>query len=348
MRQLTFVKPGRLEWWDVPKPRLANPGDAIVRPLAVARCDLDPLIITGRTPLRGPFALGHEFVAEIVELDDTVRGFQPKQRVLVPFQIGCGTCANCLRGQTGSCSAVPLLSAFGLAPLSGIEYGGALSDFVRVPFAAAMLVPMPDSVSPEVLASGTDNLPDGWRTVGPHLATRPGARVLVVGGGTVSVGLYAIAAALALGSDEVVYVDWDRQRLDLAASLGAVTRELKPQAGMRIFGQFPITVDASCDPAGLSLAVRSAEPGGVCTSPSIYFSDSTPMPLLAMYTRGVTFVTGRINSRAALPNIVELVTSGRLAPDPITTLKVPFSAAAEAMFDPNPKVVFHNDQLLAE
>lgn len=348
MRQLTFVKPGKLEWWDVPKPRLANSGDAIVRPLAVARCDLDPLIVTGRTPLRGPFALGHEFVAEIVELDDAVSGLQPKQRVLVPFQISCGVCANCLRGQTGSCSAVPSLSAFGLAPLSGIDYGGALSDFVRVPFAAAMLVPVPDSESPEALASGADNLPDGWRTVGPHLAARPGARVLIIGGGTVSVGLYAVAAAVALGSNEVVYVDWDRQRLELAASLGAVTRELKLEAGMRVFGQFPITVDASGDPAGLSLAIRSAEPGGVCTSPSIYFSDSTPMPLLAMYTRGVTFVTGRINSRAALPGIVELVASGRLVPDPITTLKVPFSAAAEAIFDPSPKVVFHNDHLSYE
>jgi len=343
MRQLTFVKPGQLEWWDVPRPKLAGPGEAIVRPLTVARCDLDTMIVAGRTPLRGPFALGHEFVAEIVELGEAVGGLQPKQRVIVPFQISCGVCANCLSGLTGSCGAVPSLSAFGMAPLSGTEYGGALSDFVRVPFAAAMLVPIPDSVSADVLASGADNLPDGWRTVAPHLATRPGARVLIVGGGVPSVGLYAVAAAVALGSEEVVYTDWNQQRLQLAASLGAVTRELKPEAGMRIFGQFPITVDASGDPAGLSLAVRSVAPGGVCTSPSIYFSDSTPMPLLAMYTRGVTFVTGRVNSRAALPTIVELVAAGRLSPDPITTRKVRFSAAAEAMLDPGPKVVFHND-----
>jgi alcohol dehydrogenase len=128
MRQLTYVKPNLVEWHDVPAPKLIRADDALVRPIAVARCDLDPMIVTGRTGMQDPFALGHEMVAEIVQLGMAVTGFHPGQRVIVPFQIGCGQCVNCRRGETGSCSEVPLLSAFGMAPLSGVEYGDALSD----------------------------------------------------------------------------------------------------------------------------------------------------------------------------------------------------------------------------
>lgn len=290
--------------------------------------------------MQGPFALGHEMVAEVVDVGSAVAGFNPGQRVIVPFQIGCGQCANCRRGETGSCSEVPLLSAFGMAPLSGVEYGGALSDLVRVPFAPAMLVPAPEGVAPEVLASAADNLPDGWRTVASHLAARPAARVLVVGGGFGSVPLYAVAAAVTLGASEVVYVDGDTGRLALASALGATPRALVPDAAIRVFAQFPITVDASCDPAGLSLALRSAEPGGVCTSASIFFEPTTPLPLRAMYTRGVTFITGRVNSRAALPAVLDLIGSGRLAPERVTSRVVAFADAAEAIFDPGYKVVF--------
>jgi len=59
MRQLTFVKPGLLEWWDVREPALRGPEEAIVRPLAVARCDLDLTIVTGKAPAAGPFPFGH-------------------------------------------------------------------------------------------------------------------------------------------------------------------------------------------------------------------------------------------------------------------------------------------------
>lgn len=149
---------------------------ALVRPIAVARCDLDAMIVTGKTGMQGPFALGHEMVAEIVEVGSAVARFNPGQRVIVPFQIGCGQCANCRCGETGSCSEVPLLSAFGMAPLSGVEHGGALSDLIRVPFAPAMLVRAPEGVAPEVLASAADNLLDGWRTIAPHLAARPPGR----------------------------------------------------------------------------------------------------------------------------------------------------------------------------
>ena len=74
MRQLTCIEAGKLEWHDVPAPRLQGDGEALVRPLAVARCDIDRFLTSGLFPLRGPFALGHECVGEIAALGDGVRG----------------------------------------------------------------------------------------------------------------------------------------------------------------------------------------------------------------------------------------------------------------------------------
>jgi threonine dehydrogenase-like Zn-dependent dehydrogenase len=92
MRELTFIRPGALEWYDVPEPHLQNSDDALVRPVAVAACDLDVWLLRARTPFHGPFAIGHEFVGEIVELGENVPGFRVGQLVVVAFQIGCGEC----------------------------------------------------------------------------------------------------------------------------------------------------------------------------------------------------------------------------------------------------------------
>ena len=101
-------------------------------------------------------------------------------------------------------------------------WGGMMSDLVRVPYADAMLVPVPVGVNPVSLASASDNIPDAWRTVAPLLsAKKPEAPVLVVGGAAPSIGLYAASIAVVLGSAQVDYVDCDPGRLAIAQSLGA-------------------------------------------------------------------------------------------------------------------------------
>lgn len=56
MQQLTFIRRGRLEWRDVPEPKLEGSAEVLVRPLAVARCDLDAAILFGQVPLKGPLS----------------------------------------------------------------------------------------------------------------------------------------------------------------------------------------------------------------------------------------------------------------------------------------------------
>src|SRR3984885_15142328 len=84
-----------------------------------------------------------------------------------------------------------------------------------------LLLLVPPGLDAVSIASASDNIPDGCRTVAPHLRRWPGAPVLVVGGAARSIGLYAAGIAVAMGSSQVDYMDHDRKRLELAASLGA-------------------------------------------------------------------------------------------------------------------------------
>jgi alcohol dehydrogenase len=226
---------------------------------------------------------------------------------------------------------------FGFPIPVGGAWGGAFSDLVRVPFADNMLVPVPHGVSPAAVASASDNLPDAWRTVGPHLRDAPGAAVLIVGGKANSIALYAVSIARALGASRVDYIDVDRGRLELAERAGACAVEGPPPDRAR---EYAITVDASADVAGLACALRSVAPGGVCTSVGIYYEGSVAIPLLDMYGKGVRFFTGRVNARADMPEVLALVQSGRIAPDVITSEVVPWVRAAEALAEPSMKPVF--------
>jgi alcohol dehydrogenase len=358
MRELVFHAPGRLAWREAPTPRLDGPGEALVRPLAVARCDLDAAILRGdmpfrgralhwlrdhlperigqrglfkNAPFRGPYAFGHECVAEVVAVGEAVTAVRKGDRVVVPFQISCGTCPRCARGLTESCSGVPARSMYGFGELGGHRWGGVASDLVRVPFADAMLVRIPAGVAPAVLASAGDNVVAGYRTVAGPLAAAPRSPVLVVGGNAASIGLYAAACGVALGAERVDYLDRDPVRCAIAERVGARVVD-------SVRDRYPITVDASADPAGLARAIKATEPGGICTSVGIY-SDQTPFPMMSAYGIGITFVTGRVSARRVLPEALALVAAGKLHPELVTSRVAAWDDAPEAMLDPGPKLI---------
>src|SRR5690349_6388260 len=250
-RELRFERAGRLAWHERPEPALVDPGDAIVRPFIAGRCDgdtlplhrpvsralqagmalglIDPLdgAICGRVPFRGPFAIGHECVAEVVELGPAVTGLRIGQRVIVPWAVSCGTCGPCLRGLTAKCATTPgVLAAYGFGPASG-PWGVMITDRLRVPFAAHLLVPVPDGVPSVRVAAAGDNLADAWRAVVPPLTAREGGSVLVLGGGAKSIGLYAAGLAVAHGASTVDYVDTSAERLEIAEFFGARTGSVR-------------------------------------------------------------------------------------------------------------------------
>jgi alcohol dehydrogenase len=199
-----------------------------------------------------------------------------------------------------------------------------------------MLVPAPEKVPAWWLAAIADNASDGWRCVAPHLGEFPKAPVLVVAGLATSIALYAADAALALGSERVDVLSPNAEVLEVAARIGANPIEAGFD-GKR--GPYPITVDASADPAGLRLAIRSTDCEGVCTSPVYYPGDETPVPLGRMYTKGIRLHAGRCHARSVIPAVATAVAGGRLHPEVIATRRVAWKDAAQAMAEPAVKLV---------
>lgn len=338
MRQLMFVEAGRVEWQDAPDPDGPAPDGAVVRPLAVARCDLDaPMAAFGLFP--GPYPVGHEAVAEIVALGDDVTGHRVGDRVLVSFQVSCGSCTPCRGHRFAACSThhASAGAAFGFGPAGG-GHGGAVADVLVVPHADHLLVAAPPGLDDALLCTVPDNVIDGYRTVAGPLAREPGADVLVVAGAGSSIGLYAVACALGLGSSRVRYVDPDADRCAAAEAMGAEAEHLTG-AWPRRFERARITVAYSLDVEALTATVRSTDEYGWCTSAAIHFEPDTPLPLLSMYTRGITLHTSRADSRRYLPEVLDLLTTGRLDLGGVPTTLAPFDAAADVWLDAPHKLV---------
>jgi alcohol dehydrogenase len=329
-----------LQWREDPAPEIELASDALVRPVAVSTCDLDQAIIHRPVPgTEQPFAIGHEGVGEVVEVGPEVTTVRPGQIVSICHHLSCGRCDRCADEHPEFCRATTAdgPAVFGI-PV-GKDYGGLFSELVRVPFADYSLLALPPNVSATDAVSVGDNLTDAWRSIAPHLRRRPGGDVLIMSTG--SAGLYAADIARACGARRVCYVDRDEQRLKLAAGYGAQTRtlaEFSPDEH-----SYEITLNASDSKTALRNALLATAPGGHCGNMAFFFGD-VELPLLAMHLHGVHFCSSVANARIHMPAVLELLSSGRIAPQLVTSEVLAFDTAADALPTAGFKPVFVREQ----
>jgi threonine dehydrogenase-like Zn-dependent dehydrogenase len=374
VRELQFIRSGRLAWRERDAARVHDPRDAIVRPFVAGRCDgdtvpihrpvsralqagmavgaIDPVVgcICGAVPFKGPFAIGHECVAQVLRVGAAVEQIRVGQTVIVPWAVSCGTCPPCRRGLTSKCATTRsrTLAAYGFGPASG-PWGGMIADEVRVPFADHMLVPVPLGVPALRVAAASDNLADAWRSVVPPLGERPEASVLIIGGGAKSIGLYAAGVAVAHGASVVDYLDDDFARRQIAESFGA--RALPMSASRRRRNRPPtsvgyeVVVEASSRAAGIRRAIHSLAPGGVCTAVGYYLAVGTRVPLMRMYATDGTLRVGVSHARAVLPDLLAFVERTGYAAEHVSTLTADWDDAPRAYAARTTKVVLQRDPL---
>jgi alcohol dehydrogenase len=338
MRALSLRAGGRFDWRQVPAPPPPGPHGAIVHPVAIATCDLDRLLALGGTPFPLPLHFGHECVAEVLEVGERVTTVQRGQRVVVPFQISCGSCAACRAGHTGNCLSVPPLSMYGFG-FGGGHWGGAVSDKLAVPFADGMLVPLPAAVEPAAAASVADNVCDGYRHVAPYAAPLlerdPDATFLILAGVgrkprfSSSIGLYAGLVARALGFREIHLVDSRAHVREHAESLGLTAHR---PSELRRLPPAPLVMDASASPAGLRAALVHTAPDGICSSAG-GLHRTTRIPTGLMYARNATYHVSRTHARALIPAVLELMSAGKLSPELVTTDLAALDDAPRALRD---------------
>ncbi len=340
MKQIVFVKKGIIDWEEVPDPEITGPGEVLVRPLAVARCDLDLGIIQGETLFRPPFPIGHEFVGEITQVSPDLEGeFSPGKRVAVSFQISCGTCPHCQTGDSKSCSTLPPVTSFGMAP-GAKTFGGALADLVRVPYAKQMLLPLKEDTDPVSVASLSDNISEAWKLAGRFLEVDPSLSVLVLGGLASSIGLYTALLASKMGKGIVKYVDTDKQRVDHATRLGidAEWVNVIPKS----FGKFDLVCEAAFSKEAWESGLRSLKSKGKFSSASIYWTNRLEIPYLELYNVGAELHLTRVDSREYMEKLLGLIESGIYDPGPIVTKTASFRDAKEAWMEPSTKLVIND------
>jgi threonine dehydrogenase-like Zn-dependent dehydrogenase len=377
MRELLFLRSGRLGWHEGVDTAQPGSGEAIVRPFVAGRCDgdtlpihrpvsralqagmmfgaVDPVVgrICGRVPFKGPFAIGHECVAQVTSVGSDVVSVRVGQTVVVPWAISCGTCVRCERGLTSTCrttteSSGRALAAYGFGAAAG-SYGGVITDRLRVPFADHMLVPVPPGVPALRVAAAGDNFADAWRSIVPPLEERDGGSVLILGGGAKSIGLYAAGLAVAHGAEPVDYMDDDPGRRTIAESFGARARPLATRRGRSEKPRrYDVVVEATSRAAGLRRAIRSMAPGGVCTAVGYYLATGTRVPLMRMYATDATLRLGVSHARAILPDLLAFIERTGFPAERVTTVSADWDDAPSAYAARSTKVVLHRAPLTLE
>jgi glutathione-independent formaldehyde dehydrogenase len=208
---------------DVDNPKIEASTDAIVRVTSAAICGSDLHMYGGRTDVEEGKVLGHEIEGVIQEVGDGVNQLKVGDRVVLPFNIACGDCYNCVRGWTNACLTLNpdnAGAAYGYADMG--PYNGGQADYVRVPFADFNALKLPgepgDKYENDFLMLA-DIFPTAWHAC--ELANvQIGDSVAIYGAGPV--GLLSIMSARLRGAAEIYAVDMIDSRLKMAEELGAI------------------------------------------------------------------------------------------------------------------------------
>lgn len=223
MRAVTFQGTADIATKEVDNPRIEQPTDALLKITSTAICGSDLHMYGGRTPLEEGKILGHEIMGVIEAVGDGVVQIQPGDRVVLPFNIACGSCYNCVRGWTNACLISNPESAgagYGYAGMG--PYSGGQAEYVRVPYADFNALKLPgnryDKWENDFLMLA-DIFPTAWHANELAQVTM-GSSVAIYGAGPV--GLLSILSARLRGASEIYCIDTVQSRLDKAEEMGAI------------------------------------------------------------------------------------------------------------------------------
>lgn len=214
----------------VPDPVIQNSTDAIVRITSTGICGSDLHLYE----VLGPFIdegdiLGHEPMGVVEEVGPAVTAIQPGDRVVIPFNVSCGTCFMCRQGLHSQCETTQVrdqgmgAALFGYTKLYGQVPGGQ-AEFLRVPFGNTLPIKVPHGPPDERFVYLSDVLPTAWQAV-EYAAIPDGGSLVVLGLGPI--GDMTSRVALHRGARRVIGVDLVTERLDRARRNGVETLDLR-------------------------------------------------------------------------------------------------------------------------
>ncbi|HEX6248566.1 MAG TPA: zinc-dependent alcohol dehydrogenase [Nocardioidaceae bacterium] len=208
---------------EVPDPVIQEPGDAIIRVTSTGLCGSDLHLYETLGPFMTPGDIvGHEPMGVVEEIGAGVSGLKVGDRVVVPFNVSCGSCWMCERDLYSQCETTQNreygtgASLFGYSKLYGQVPGGQ-AEYLRVPFADFLPVKVPEGPADERFLFLSDVLPTAWQGV-EYADVPKGGTLLVLGLGPIG----DMAARIAMHhGHRVIGVDLVPERLERARSRGA-------------------------------------------------------------------------------------------------------------------------------
>lgn len=233
MKAITWEGKQSVALKNVSDPRILNPHDAIIKVTTTAICGSDLHLYNGYIPsMEKGDILGHETMGEVVELGAAVKNIKVGDRIVVAFDIACGSCHHCEDQEFSACdntnpnAILPeKVYGHGGAGLYGYSkmyggYAGGQAEFLRVPFVETNSLVVPQGIDDEKVLFLSDIFPTGYMAA-ENCNIRKGDTVAVWGAGPVS--QFAIRSAFLLGAERVIAIDHFENRLALARKAGAET-----------------------------------------------------------------------------------------------------------------------------
>ncbi len=360
MQAMVYRGPYRVRVEEKDRPAIEHPNDAIVRVTRAAICGSDLHLYHGMMPdTRVGMTFGHEFVGVVDEVGSSVRNLKPGDRVMVPFNIFCGTCFFCARGLYANChnvnpNATAVGGIYGYSHTCG-GYDGGQAEYVRVPFADVGPSPIPDWMDNEDAVLLTDAVATGY--FGAQLGDiAEGDVVVVFGAGPV--GLSAAASAWLMGAGRVIVIDHLDYRLAKARSFAhaetynfteyadvvVLLKEMTGHVGADVAID---AVGAEADgnllqhvtsaklklqggsPIALNWAIDSVRKGGTVSVVGAYGPLFSAVKFGDALNKGLTLRMNQCPVKRQWPRLFEHVRNGHLVPRELVTHRIPLEEIAE-------------------
>ena len=361
MKAMVYHGPDDVRYESKPDPRIEHENDIILRVNCAAICGSDLHLYHGLVPdTRVGHTFGHEFAGVVEEVGPSVEHLKRGDRVVVPFNISCGTCFFCERELYGMCeSSNPnseiACGVFGYSHSTG-GYDGGQAEYVRVPFADVGPMKIPEDMEDEDVLFLSDIFPTGYQAAEMG-GVEEDDTVVVFGCGPV--GLFAQKSALLMGAGRVIAVDRHPYRLDFARRYNGVEtvdfRELEdPVSHLKEMcdGRGPdVVIDAvgleaegshMHDMLGLVFkleagaataiewAIHTVRKGGTVVLIGVYGPPWNVVPIGAAMNKGLTLRMAQCNTKRYMPHLLEHIREGRVKASELISHRMSLSDVSRA------------------
>jgi alcohol dehydrogenase len=326
MKALVYQGPGKKALEDRPKPDIAAPTDAIVKITKTTICGTDLHILKGDVPTCQPGRiLGHEGIGIIEKVGAAVTTYKPGDRVLISCISACGKCVYCRKGMYSHCTTGGWIL--------GNSIDGCQAEFVRIPYAETSLYPIPDGVDEEVMVMLSDILPTGFECGVLNGKVSPGSTVAIVGSGPI--GLAALLTAQFYSPAEIIMIDLDDNRLEMAKRFGA-TATINSADGkaaevvMKMTGNRGVdtAIEAVGIPATFGLCEKLVAPGGTIANIGVH-GTKVALHLESLWDRNIT-ITTRLVDTVSTPMLLNVLCAHKIDPKVLITHRFKLSHILDA------------------